>query len=156
MPFLPKCSRSHSHFPTCLSSVLWSMYCLSSPQPGRWKSSGYSGNPFDCSLFRRLQLVQTSGFYKALFTTSDEGEVNTRDSHRLPWPVHDHGLCFHNHPVFLYQLRCHCSFFFFNYHFIFDVFKIYYVFSYISSLIDEGLMLVVAWQCDYIKLFSFH
>ena len=112
MPFLPKCSRSHSHFPTCLSSVLWSMYCLSSPQPGRWKSSGYSGNPFDCSLFRRLQLLQTSGFYKALFTTSDEGEVNTRDSHRLLWPVRDHGLCFHNHPVFLYQLRCHCSFFF--------------------------------------------
>ena len=86
-------------FSTCLSSVLWSMYCLSSPQPGRWKSSGYSGNPFDCSLFRRLQLLQTSGFYKALFTTSDEGEVNTRDSHRLPWPVCDHGLCFHNHPV---------------------------------------------------------
>lgn len=32
MPFLPKCSRSHPHFPTCLSSELWSMYCLSSPE----------------------------------------------------------------------------------------------------------------------------
>ena len=99
MPFLPKRSRSHFHFPTCLSSVLCSMYCLSSPQPGKWKSSGYSRNPFDCSLLKRLQLLQTSRFYKALFTTSDEGEVNTRDSHRLPWPVRDHGLCFHNHPV---------------------------------------------------------
>ena len=44
-------------------------------------------------------MLQTSGFYKALFTTSDEGEVNTRDSHRFPWPVLDRGLCFHNHPV---------------------------------------------------------
>ena len=96
MPFLPKCSRL---FPTCPSSVLWSMYCLCSPQPGRWKSSGYSANPFYCSLFRRLQLLQTLGFYKALFTTSDEGEVNTCDSQRLPWPVRDRGLCFHNHPV---------------------------------------------------------
>ena len=83
MPFLPQCSRSHPHFPTCLSSVLWRMYCLSSAQPGRYKSSGYSRNPFACSLFRRLQVLQTSGFYKALFTTSDEGEVNTRDSHGL-------------------------------------------------------------------------
>ena len=86
-------------FPTCLSSVLWSMYCLSSPQPSRWKSPGYSGNHCYCSLFRRLQLLQTLGFYKALFTTSDEGEVNTHDSHRLTWPGHDRGLCFHNHPV---------------------------------------------------------
>ena len=60
-------------FPTCLSSVLWSMYCLSSPQPSRWKSPGYSGNHCYCSLFRRLQLLQTSGLYKELFTTSDEG-----------------------------------------------------------------------------------
>ena len=71
--FLPKCTRSHFHFLTCLSSVLWSMYCLSSPQPSRWKSPGYSGNHCYCSLFRRLQLLQTSGFYKELFTTSDEG-----------------------------------------------------------------------------------
>ena len=99
MPFLPKCSRNHSHFPACLPSVFRSMYCLSSPQPGRWKSSEYSRTPFYCSLFRRLQLLQTLGFYKALFTTSDEGEVNTCDSQRLPWPVRDRGLCFHNHPV---------------------------------------------------------
>ena len=77
MPFLPKCSRSHWHFQTCLSSVLWSMCCLSSPQPGRWKLSGYSRNSFYYSLFRRLQVLQTSGFYKALLTTSDEVEVNT-------------------------------------------------------------------------------
>ena len=44
-------------------------------------------------------MLQTSGFYKALLTTSDEVEVNTHDSHRLPWPVLDHGLYFHNHPV---------------------------------------------------------
>lgn len=64
-------------FPTCLSSVLWSMHCLSSSQPSRWKSSGYSGNPFYFSLFRRLPLLQTSGFYQALLTTSDEGYKST-------------------------------------------------------------------------------
>ena len=70
IPFLPKCSRR-------LSSVFWSMYCLSSPQPSRWKSSGYSGNPLDFSLLRRLPLLQTSGFYHALLTTSDEGYKST-------------------------------------------------------------------------------
>ena len=87
MPFLPKCSRNHSHFPTRLSSVLWSMYGLSSPQPGRWKWSGYSRNP-DCSLFRRfrrllLQSVQEVIIYWSLFgrfrrfiAVSSEGNGN--------------------------------------------------------------------------------
>ena len=44
-------------------------------------------------------MLQTSGFYKMHFTTSNE-EVSTRDSHRLPWPVLDRGLCFHNHPIY--------------------------------------------------------
>ncbi|VDP21647.1 unnamed protein product [Onchocerca flexuosa] len=63
------------------------------------RASGYTRNPSDCSLFRRLQVLHTSGFYKALSTTSAGREVNTRDSHRLPWPGLDYGLCFHNHRV---------------------------------------------------------
>ena len=65
-------------------------------------------------------MLQTSGFYKALLTTSDKGEVNTRDNHKFPWPVLDRGLCFHNHPLSIPTKMS--LYFFFNHHCIFDVF----------------------------------
>ena len=87
---------SSQHFCLLSSGVLLS---LSSPQNGGWKSLEYlqthfiavSSGGYTPASLRILQ----SGFCNIRWRT----KVNTCDTHRLAWPLHDRWLCFHNHQL---------------------------------------------------------
>ena len=90
----------------------------------------------EVTIAANLRILQ-SAFYNLRWRL----KVNTCDSHRLPWPVHDHWLCFHNH-LFLIPTKM-SLFFFFSSFYLWWFLDILWIFPYISSLIDEGLILVV-------------
>ena len=117
VPFLPKCSRSHPHFPTCLSSgecIAWAHHSL------------VDANRQD--ILETLLIAVSSGGYKCCKPqdfTKHFWQLQIKEKSTLVTVTGFHGLylivgCAFIIILYLYQLRCHCIFF--NHHCIFDVF----------------------------------